>query len=86
MWADFRFHSHPGYRFASLSPLLGILPMSGRRDRWKRPMIGLPEEIIRDVNQAGIVLPRLFAAGRLPEEAGADGITFLGGPMDWDDV
>lgn len=50
----------PGFSFASLSPLLGIVPKSRRSTQWEMPMVGLPDVLLRNVSMAPKILPDLM--------------------------
>lgn len=73
---------HPGFVFASLSPLLGIIPRSQRPPNWATPMIGLPEVLLKDVTLAPKIIPRLLANGVLDNVA-EDGVALVGSVGDF---
>ena len=72
----------PGFTFASLSPLLGLLPLKDRQKDWQAPMIGLPDDILADPTKAPKLLPRLFAQGPLDRVA-EDGVALVGTIGGW---
>lgn len=71
------FDEYPGFTFASLTPLLGIIHRSKRPPNWETPMIGLPAALLNDVSLAPKIVPRLFANGALDNVA-EDGVALVG--------
>lgn len=77
--------SHPNYVFASLTPLLGFLPLTRRESRWESPFIGVHEKILINLTAAAEIMPRILSDSPV-KEAGLDGIVFVGGPADWNEI
>jgi hypothetical protein len=79
------FPSHPNYVFASLTPLLGFLPLTRRGGRWETPFIGVHEKILINLSAAAEIMPRILSAQPM-DGAGMDGIVFVGGPANWNEI